>query len=140
MRVTVSGPNKASSTSSTPASAAKCSGRKTAIITPMTAPASTRTRTSSGGRPTRRASAPPTTLMTRANSLIVRARISGTSMLSRPPSLISSHSSGVNERHASASAARIAGIGASSGGCLTNASTSLASMSSWRTRSSLVGK
>jgi len=71
---------------------------------------------SSEQRPVRPAMAPAIALIRRSNSFIVLARISGTSMESRPPSLICSHSAGVKERHASRSAARIAGIGARSGG------------------------
>ena len=78
--------------------------------------------------------------MMRENSFIDRARISGTYMPRRPPSLICSHSAGVNEAQASRMAARTAGIGARSFGCRANASTIRVSMSSWSTTSSLVGK
>ena len=80
------------------------------------------------------------TPIVRANSFIARARISGTCMDSSPPCRICSHSAGVNEAHASRMAARRAATGPSSDGCLANASAILASMSSWSTRSSLVGK
>ena len=65
------------------------------MITPMTAPAMVRTARSSAGRPARRATASATTPMVRANSSMARDLISGTVMVSRVVSLITSMSAAV---------------------------------------------
>ncbi len=109
-------------------------------MTPNTAPATVRTARSSGARPVRLASASVISCIIRLVSSRIRARISGTVTCSANASRSCSSSSGVKDAATSRSEARNAATVPSSSGWRANDANSRASMSSWMTTSSLVGK
>jgi hypothetical protein len=115
-------------------------GSEADVMTPNTAPANVRTARSSGARPVRLASASVIRCIIRLVSSRIRARISGTVTCSVNASRSCSISSGVNDAATSRSEARSAATVPSDAGWRSNAANSRASMSSWMTTSSLVGK